>query len=267
MSARKNSGVALVGTVAVLAMAAVLCAGRQTARAQCCGDCNGDGQVTITELVTAVNSTLAECPACVTKAQIRVTGQTKCWDASGNEIACAGTGQDGELHLGAARSYTNNGNGTITDNATSLMWEAKSDDESVHDKDNKYTWDAAFAFVRGLNAASFAGYSDWRLPNVNELQSLANYGLVNPAIDPAFNTNCAASCTVTTCSCTQSFNYWSSTTDQHDPLSGWAVTFDEGRVGYNFKSSHTNHARAVRSAVLPGCGLGVPACTLPPPAQ
>jgi len=60
------------------------------AHAQCCGDCNGNGEVTINELVTAVNSALAECPACVTKAQIQhrtdqVLGHVR------HEIACAGT--------------------------------------------------------------------------------------------------------------------------------------------------------------------------------
>jgi hypothetical protein len=51
-----------------------------------------------------------------------------------------GTGSDGDLQKGTARSYTDNGDGTITDNVTGLMWEKKSDDGGIHDKDNMYTW-------------------------------------------------------------------------------------------------------------------------------
>jgi hypothetical protein len=58
------------------------------------------------------------------------TGQTSAY----------GTGSDGNLQKGASRAYTDNGDGTITDNTTGLMWEKKSDDGTIHDKDNTYTW-------------------------------------------------------------------------------------------------------------------------------
>jgi hypothetical protein len=56
---------------------------------------------------------------------VRKTGQTGCWDSSGAVIACAGTGQDGELQKGAALPsprFTDNGDGTVTDNLTGLIW-------------------------------------------------------------------------------------------------------------------------------------------------
>ena len=117
---------------------------------------------------------------------------------AGTVIPCAGTGQDGELQKGLARAYVDNGDGTITDTKTGLMWEKLSDDGSIHDKDTTYTWANAFAVkVATLNGGGgFAGYTDWRVPNVNELQSLVNYGAVNPAVSPAFNTGCAPACTV-----------------------------------------------------------------------
>src|SRR5256886_17017803 len=73
------------------------------------------------------------------------TGQTTCWDSNGNAISCAGTGQDGELRKGAPLAYVDNGDGTVTDVNTGLVWEKLSDDGTVHDKDNMYTWTNAFA--------------------------------------------------------------------------------------------------------------------------
>jgi hypothetical protein len=73
------------------------------------------------------------------------TGQTLCYDDVGTVIACAGTGQDAELQKGLAGAYTDNGNGTITDTGTGLMWEKLSDDGTIHDKDTAYTWLDAFS--------------------------------------------------------------------------------------------------------------------------
>jgi hypothetical protein len=162
-------------------------------------------------------------------------------------MPCAGTGQDGELQKGLARAYVDNGDGTITDTKTGLMWEKLSDDGSIHDKDTTYTWANAFATkVAALNGGGgFAGYTDWRVPNVNELESIVNYGAVNPAVSPAFNTGCVASCTVTSCSCTQSTNYWSSTTSQNTPFYAWYVYFLAGSVN-NGNKANNGYVRAVR---------------------
>ncbi len=50
-----------------------------------------------------------------------------------------GSGSDGDLRPGAAMSFTDNGDGTITDNVTGLMWEKKDDSNGIHGKDNTYT--------------------------------------------------------------------------------------------------------------------------------
>jgi len=68
----------------------------------------------------------------------------------------------------------------------------------------------------------FAGQCDWRLPNVNELQTLADYGRVGPAIDPVFNNAVD--------SFTQSSLYWSSTTYQLNPGNAWVVNFVDSQV-------------------------------------
>jgi Protein of unknown function (DUF1566) len=178
------------------------------------------------------------------------TGQTQCDQGAGTFGACPGSpaAQDGALLTGAARSYTDNGNGTITDNVTGLMWEKLSQDGSIHDWGTPYTWYAAFAKIGTLNGGGgFAGHTDWRLPNVNELQSLTNFGAVAPAVDTAFHTACAPSCTVTTCSCTQSFYYWSSTSYHSTPTAAWFVNFGDGSV-VSFSKGNVMAVRAVRAA-------------------
>src|SRR5206468_905681 len=96
----------------------------------------------------------------------------------GTVIPCAGTGHDGDTLTGAPLAYVDNGDGTVTDVNTGLTWEKQSNgDGSVHDMSNAYTWDQAFlGHVAILNTGTgFAGHTDWRVPNVRELQSIANY--------------------------------------------------------------------------------------------
>jgi hypothetical protein len=183
-----------------------------------------------------------------------------------------GPGSDGDLQAGAARSYTDNGDGTITDNATGLMWEKKDQSGSIHDWNNRYTWCGASCgttqlmdgtitttFLAGLNAgAGFASHTDWRVPNLNELLTLVDYENANPATDAAFNTNCTPGCTVLTCSCTQpalgNDFYWSSTTLASDPHDAWFITDGlvtaDDKEGIEPESNTVGHfARAVRGGL------------------
>lgn len=79
-------------------------------------------------------------------------------------------------------NYVDNGDGTITDNATGLMWMQNDNGEGL-------TWENALSYAE---AFEFAGYSDWRLPSVKELQSIVDYTRSpetsgSAAIDPLFN--------------------------------------------------------------------------------
>lgn len=163
-----------------------------------------------------------------------------------------------------ASRYTDNGNGTITDNLSGLVWEKKSDNGDVHDKDTGRTWStgapyngngtAFTTFLRdGLNAgAGFAGANDWRVPTFAELQTTLlpePYPCTtSPCVDAAFNTGCVATCTVLTCSCTRSFYYWSATTSAGGPDDAWFVFFSDGRVNINDKTLNYS-ARAVRGGL------------------
>src|SRR5438876_141000 len=121
--------------------------------------------------------------------------------------------------------------GTVTDVNTRLVWEKLSNDGTIHDKDNLYTWTNAFAgHLATLNGTSFAGHADWRLPNVRELQSIANYQNALPAVSPAFNNNCSSSCSPTTCSCTFDGDYWSSTSSVSGPSNAWFAGFHYANV-------------------------------------
>ena len=66
----------------------------------------------------------AQGPAAGT-APVEDTGQQGCWDTGGLETACSGAGQDGELQAGVnwpTPRFTDNGDGTVTDNLTGLIW-------------------------------------------------------------------------------------------------------------------------------------------------
>ena len=213
----------------------------------------------LTTCTTSLTSCTADLGACTTDLgtcqsalaaaqQFPETGQATCWNSSGGVVACAGTGQDGAVRAGAPLSYTDNGDGTVTDNNTKLVWEKKSADGSIHDVTNLYSWDDAFAVIAALNAASFGGYSDWRLPNVKELQSILDYEHFGPAVSSAFNDKCLGGATVLTGSCTASFQYWASTSRAATPATAWAVYFDQGYVA-PLSKSFVFSVRAVRGGL------------------
>ena len=104
-------------------------------------------------------------------------------------------------------SFADNGDGTVTDRATGLMW-------SKGDSGRGMTWRDALAWVQARNAAAHLGYSDWRLPNAKELHSLVNH-----ANSPDFNGKPAIDTTFFTCTVITNENgeddypyYWTSTT-------------------------------------------------------
>ena len=155
-------------------------------------------------------------------ADLPETGQTTCRDAAGTTVACAGTGQDGDHKAGVAwpnPRFTAGTGGTadcVTDNFTGLMWVGTPDI-------NQVTWTTALA---NADALTLCGFSDWRLPNINELESLTN---IETADLPAFLNAQGFSGFVGN-------SYWSSTTNVEVPTRAWAVFMTHSNVFFNDKT-------------------------------
>lgn len=103
-------------------------------------------------------------------APVEDTGQQSYWDASGDPISCAGTGRDGELQAGmdwATPRFMDNGDGTVTDILTGLVWLM---DANCFGPRN---WTEALSDANDLSAGTCgltdgSVPTDWRLPNVKE---------------------------------------------------------------------------------------------------
>ena len=133
--------------------------------------------------------------------QLPQTGQTTCYASTGDIIPCSGTGQDGALRMGVAwpNPRFNASGDCVTDNLTGLMWA-----KNANLINSQWTWQGALDFAMGL---SLCGYSDWRLPNINELESLGDRDRSNLAL--WLNTQGFAN--------VQPVYYWSSTSQASNP--------------------------------------------------
>ena len=119
-------------------------------------------------------------------------GRIKCYPTSNSRHA-GGTWEvryvRGNVDYGT-NAYADNGDGTVTDAATGLMWSTvdSGDPALSGDLDGAMSWQEALQFAE---SATYAGYDDWRLPNAKELQSIVDYtrspdATGSPAIDPVF---------------------------------------------------------------------------------
>lgn len=107
------------------------------------------------------------------------TNQENCFDDSG-EISCPSSGasffgQDAS-YIGNKPSYTDSGDGTVSDNITGLVWQK--------DPGQKTTYAQA---VSGASKLSLGGYDDWRIPTIKELYSLMDFNGIDP--DPGVSSS------------------------------------------------------------------------------
>jgi hypothetical protein len=161
-------------------------------------------------------------------------------------------------------SYTDNGDGTFTDNNTNLIWEIKYTSGGIHDVGNLYTWSVTSPNADGTLFTDFlytlnntcagdettqctsnkeckgignelcglGGYRDWRIPNIKELQSIVDYGTHDPALSVPDEVGFDGF-------------YWSATTFYPDTSNAWLIDFLNGRVNIGGKAGF-NSGRAVR---------------------
>jgi len=120
-------------------------------------------------------------------------------------------------------SFSKNGN-IVTDGSTGLQWQ----DDAIG---SVMVWTAAMDYCENLTLDT---YSDWRLPNLNELTSIVDDTKVSPSIDTAVFQNTASN------------YYWSSTTYAGYSDDAWGVFFYNGYQNYYFKA-HSYYVRCVRA--------------------
>jgi len=175
-------------------------------------------------------------------AKLPQSGQTLCFDTGGATIFCSGTGQDGDMPRGGAWAtprFTDQNNNTILDNNTGLIWtkDANAPGPAACIPATIKKWQASLDYVTCLNVNSYLGFSDWRLPNVVELRSLAN------------TSQSATSLWLTAQGFTdlQAEPYWSSSSAADGPSSAWGVDMGVGAVDGDDKSDN-NYVWPVRSA-------------------
>jgi hypothetical protein len=162
--------------------------------------------------------------------QLPQTGQSKCYNSAGAEIACANTGQDGDLREGIAwptPRFIVNGE-CVTDKLTGLMWSKNAF------LNGGMKWQQALDYISSMNSSNgLCGYNDWRLPNVNELQSLANKG----EADLAAWLNSQGFINVQSSNPYLPSYYWSSTTLEADTAKAWQVCMADGYMDYFSKDA------------------------------
>jgi len=121
------------------------------------------------------------------------------------------------------QSFTDHGDGTVSDNVTGLMWQQE-DDDWARD------WEGALAYCEAIE---LAGHTDWRLPDVKELRSTVDNTRYDPAIDTTYFPG------------TGSYYYWSSSTLAYFTVSAWGIPFIGGSVYGNDKGGD-GYVRCVR---------------------
>ena len=180
------------------------------------------------------------------------TGTTQCYDVTKSTVgSCGGTGQDGELQLGApwstATRFTVN-DATVDDNLTGLQWVKSGRALSTGQCSGGLSqWGAALAFVQCLNDTLYLGKRDWRLPNLNELSSLSNSGsdtytwLTTPPVGFDLDPD---------------HSYWTSSTYLPQPGSAWSILFGLNGFQAGLDKTLTGNVLPVRTLPVTGFKVG-----------
>ena len=148
------------------------------------------------------------------------TGQRTCYDPVGQPIDCRATRQDGEVRFGVdwpQPRFETRGE-IVRDRLTGLSWLRRADLTQ-----GPVSWKHCLEAVAELRKKRFAGISDWRLPNINELESLVDCSQHNPALPPDHPFSDVGE------------GYWSSTTSYFETDWAWVLYLHKGALGVGFK--------------------------------
>lgn len=132
--------------------------------------------------------------------------------------------------FGRAPLLSDNGDGTVTDRRTGLIWQKNTSARVM-------SWEAALAYCAALD---LAGARDWRLPNIKELRSISDDTRVGPSVDTRFFPAVTA------------VRHWSSTTQVGRPAQAWHVDFTTGLVTYADKKEALAVIAVRGGAAVPG---------------
>ena len=137
----------------------------------------------------------------------------------GHLISCAGSGQDGEFRSGVRwpEPRFEEAGSMVVDRLTNLCWRSSADLTG-----RPSTWEEALKAVTDLNQQQGGTYS-WRLPNINELESLVDCSAHSPALPHGHPFRDVRE------------GYWSSTTSMFEPDWAWALYLTKGAVGVGQK--------------------------------
>jgi hypothetical protein len=163
---------------------------------------------------------------------------------AGALLAVLGIAAAAPLAAPPDKRFVDNGDGTVTDTQTRLMWEKKAD-RNVNDA---YTWSSTGTAADGTlftkflatmrceikaadGSCGFARHNDWRIPTIAELQTIVDCGQPR-CLDPIFGLTAAPF-------------YWSSSTHAGSQTAAWIVILGNGLVVF-YDKGNTFHVRAVR---------------------
>ncbi len=135
------------------------------------------------------------------------------------------------------QTFTSNGDNTVTESSTSLMWQQ--DGTSAIST----TWTAALTYCETL---TLADYSDWRLPNTKELRSISDDdNLANPSVNSAYISVTA----ILNSDPNDATGYWSSSTNANGSTQAWIVDFYNGLTTHADKTK-SNYVICTRNTTL-----------------
>ena len=175
------------------------------------------------------------------------TGQDICYDAFQTLATCPAPGnpffgQDAN-YTTLSMSFSDNLDGTVTDNVTGLMWQQADDNATYNWFEASGTTDTTYnpgGAVNVCGSLNVGMYNDWRLPTRLELVTILHLGQVSPAIDAVFTD-------------TESDYYWTADTAAFNSDNAWTVRFQDGFIWSYAKSGATvsGYVRCVREGPVP----------------